>query len=323
MKHARLRLASAFLFLALPTAIVFTACDDTASEPPMIDGELALRYAQENYDLGPKIFRTEGAAKSAEWIRKQAVEMPGLLESGGQVRIVGTGAVKNVEIIIPPTVRNTAQEATEDFVVVGAHHDTKRLFSVPDFAGANDGASGVGALLAMARACVERMQMHPLPCGIRFVFFDGEEALYQYTETDGLVGSNDYVAGLRRDGLQGRCRAMVLLDMIGDKDLHIDLAGNSTPALANVVMAEAQAAGYADKFSRGDTAILDDHYPFLQAGIPAVDLIDFSFGPDNRYWHTGADTMDKISAESIKTAADVALRTVWRLAGTGFTDLQK
>ena len=289
---------------------------------PTIDGELALKYAQENYDLGPKIFRTEGAAKSAEWIRKQAIEIPGLLESGGRVGIVGAGEVKNVEIIIPPTDRNTAQEADGgDFIIVGAHHDTKRLFSVPDFAGANDGASGVGALLAMARACVEHMQTSRLPCGIRFVFFDGEEALYQYTETDGLVGSRAYVAGLRQTGDMERCRAMILLDMIGDKDLHIDLAGNSTPGLAKVVLEAANELGYGSKFALGDMDMLDDHYPFLQAGIPAVDLIDFEFGPENRYWHTEADTMDKISAESMKTAADVALRAAWKLAANGFKDL--
>ena len=312
-----------FLFTAGAVLLACaTGCQD-AAEVPATDGELAMRYAQGNYDLGPRIFRTEGAKMSAEWIEKQAIEMPGLLESGGQVRIIGPGAVKNVEIIIPPTVRKTPGGNDGDFIVIGAHHDTKRLFSVPDFAGANDGASGVGALLAMARTCVEYMQKRPLPCGIRFVFFDGEEALYQYTETDGLVGSRAYVDMLARNGEKDRCRAMVLLDMIGDRDLHIDLAGNSTPALAKLVMAEAEAAGHADKFSLGSTAILDDHYPFLQAGIPAVDLIDFSFGPDNCYWHTGADTMDKISAESIKCAADVALRTVWRLASSGFKDLPK
>jgi glutaminyl-peptide cyclotransferase len=312
-----------FLFAACAVLLVCAAGCQDAADPPAIDGELAMRYAQGNYDLGPRIYRTEGAAKSAEWIEKQAVEMPGLLESGGRVRIIGPGAVKNVEIVIPPTIRKTAGGDDCDFIVIGAHHDTKRLFSVPDFAGANDGASGVGALLAMARACVEYMQKRPLPCGIRFVFFDGEEALYQYTETDGLVGSRAYVDMLAKNGEKDRCRAMVLLDMIGDRDLHIDLAGNSTPALAKLVMAEAEAAGHADKFSPGDTAILDDHYPFLQAGIPAVDLIDFQFGPQNCYWHTGADTMDKISAESIKCAADVALRTVWRLAASGFKDLPK
>ena len=323
MKSARPRLVFVLAAMTALFAAAVSACKEDV-EPPTVDGELALRYAQENYDLGPKVYGTVGAAQSAEWIRKQAIEMPGLLESGGQVRIIGTGALKNVEIIIPPTVRSTAQGADDgDFIVIGAHHDTKRLFSVPDFAGANDGASGVGALLAMARACVERMQTRRLPCSIRFVFFDGEEALYQYTQTDGLIGSRAYVDGLRRDGTLKRCRAMILLDMIGDRDLHIDLAGNSTPALAKLVMAEAEAAGHADKFSLGSTDMLDDHYPFLQAGIPAVDLIDFSYGPDNCFWHTEADTMDKISAESIRTAADIALRTVWRLAATGFKDLPK
>ena len=280
---------------------------------PVIDGELALKYAQENYDLGPKVFRTEGAKKSAEWIVEQAQKIPGF-EKAGRVRIPPSAHGEyNVEIIFPGKEPN--------FVIVGAHHDTKRLFSVPDFAGANDGASGVGALLAMAAAITEYAQKELPPCTVRLVFFDGEEALYQYTETDGLVGSRVYVDMMKQDYSKLRCRAMILLDMIGDKDLHIELAGNSTPSLADVVLAEAAAAGYADKFSRGEVDMLDDHYPFLQAGKKAVDLIDFNYGPDNRYWHTGADTMDNISAESIKTAADVALRVVWRLAENGFADL--
>jgi len=86
-------------------------------------------------------------------------------------------------------------------------------------------------------------------------------------------------------------------------------------------MEAAAELGCGEKFSLGDMDMLDDHYPFLQAGIPAVDLIDFEFGPENRYWHTEADTMDKISAESMKTAADVALRTAWKLAANGFKDL--
>jgi len=325
MKSARFRLASVVAALTAATAVAVSvsACKDDI-DSPTIDGELALRYAQGNYDLGPRVFRTEGAQKSAEWIEKQAIEMPGLLESGGQVRIVGTGPVKNVEIILPPTVRNTAQEADDgDFIVIGAHHDTKMLFDEPGFAGANDGASGVGALLAMARACVEYIQTRRMPCGIRFVFFDGEEALYQYTDNDGLVGSRVYVDMLRRNGLLNHCRAMVLLDMIGDKDLHIELAGNSTPGLMNLVLNAAKPLGYGNKFSAGTTPMIDDHYPFLQVGIPAVDFIDFDFGPDNSYWHTKEDTMDKISADSIKTAADVALRTVWIFAENGFSDLTK
>ena len=318
-----------FLFAGLVSAcaVLFAAagCQDEPADAPVVDGELAMKYAQGNYDLGPRVFRTEGAAKSAEWIEEQAYTMPGMPETGWNIVTLHHDPIRTVEIVFHQKGR---AEDNEDFIVIGAHHDTKKLFSDPDFAGANDGASGVGALLAMVAAVGDYMNSHPLPCGLRFVFFDGEEALYQYTETDGLLGSRDYVEYLRRSGqledpATGRryCKAMILLDMIGDKDLHIALAGNSTPGLAKVVLKAADELGYGPKFSLGDINMLDDHYPFLQAGIPAVDLIDFEFGPNNCYWHTGADTMDKISAESMKTAADVALLTVWRLASNGFKDL--
>ena len=318
-----------FVFAGLVSAcavmLAAAGCQDEPADAPVIDGELAMKYAQGNYDLGPRVFRTEGAAKSAEWIEEQAYQMPGMPETGWNIVTLHHDPIRTVEIVFHQKGR---AEDNEDFIVIGAHHDTKKLFSDPDFAGANDGASGVGALLAMVAAVGDYMNSHPLPCGLRFVFFDGEEALYQYTETDGLLGSRDYVEYLRRSGqledpATGRryCKAMILLDMIGDKDLHIALAGNSTPGLAKVVLKAADELGYGPKFSLGDINMLDDHYPFLQAGIPAVDLIDFEFGPNNCYWHTGADTMDKISAESMKTAADVALLTVWRLASNGFKDL--
>jgi len=300
------------------SVLLLAAAGCREASTPGIDGALAMRYAQGNYDLGPRIFRTEGALRSAEWIKAEAERIPALAEAKGTVRLPGSAqaafsGVRNVEIAFPGS--------SDDFIVVGAHHDTKFLSGVPDFAGANDGASGVGALLAMATATADFARKQPLPCGIRFVFFDGEEALVEYTERDGLTGSRDYVNMLRSSGELERCRAMVLLDMIGDRDLHVELAGNSTPALAKLVLKAAKDLGHSGGFSSGSIPMLDDHYPFLQAGIPAVDLIDFSFGPDNRYWHTAEDTMDKISAESIKTVADTALRTVWLLAENDFKDL--
>ena len=312
------RILFAGLVSACAVMLAAAGCQDEPASAPVIDGELAMKYAQGNYDLGPRVFRTEGAAKSAEWIEEQAYLMPGMPETGWSIVTLRHDPIRTVEIVFHQKGR---AEDNVDFIVFGAHHDTKKLFSVPDFAGANDGASGVGALLAMAAAVGDYMNSHPLPCGLRFVFFDGEEALYQYTEGDGLLGSYDYVEYLRSTGEKDRCRAMILLDMIGDKDLHIDLAGNSTPGLAKVVLEAANELGYGSKFALGDMDMLDDHYPFLQAGIPAVDLIDFEFGPENRYWHTEADTMDKISAESMKTAADVALLTAWKLAANGFKDL--
>ena len=317
MKH---RIFFAGLVSACAVMLAAAGCQDEPSAAPVVDGELAMKYAQGNYDLGPRVFRTEGAAKSAEWIEEQAYKMPGMPETGWSIVTLHHDPIRTVEIVFH---QKGHDEGNEGFIVIGAHHDTKKLFSVPDFAGANDGASGVGALLAMAAAVGDYMNSHPLPCGLRFVFFDGEEALYQYTETDGLLGSRDYVEYLRSTGEIDRCRAMVLLDMIGDRDLDFEIAGNSTPALEALAVKAAGDLGHAKNVNPRRIDMIDDHLPFLQAGIPALDLIDFNFGPDNRYWHTKDDTMDKISAESIKTAADVALRVVWILAENGFADLDR
>ena len=103
-------------------------------------------------------------------------------------------------------------------------------------------------------------------------------------------------------------------------------AGREKPGLKRQHLTAVKAAadlGHAKNVNPRRIEMIDDHLPFLQAGIPALDLIDFNFGPDNRYWHTKDDTMDKISADSIKTAADVALRVVWLLAENGFADLSK
>lgn len=261
MKHRSL---FAGLVSACIVLLAAAGCQDEPAAAPVIDGELAMKYAQGNYDLGPRVFRTEGAAKSAEWIEEQAYLMPGMPETGWSIVTLRHDPIRTVEIVFHQKGR---AEDNEDFIVIGAHHDTKKLFSVPDFAGANDGASGVGALLAMAAAVGDYMKTRPLPCGLRFVFFDGEEALYQYTATDGLLGSRDYVEYLRSTDEIDRCKAMILLDMIGDKDLHIDLAGNSTPGLAKVVLEAADELGYGSKFALGDMDMLDDHYPLDRKSV--------------------------------------------------------
>ena len=110
--------------LALSLAAAGCGDEPASASAPVIDGELAMKYAQGNYDLGPRVYRTEGAAKSAEWIRDRALEMPGLLESGAEVRVFGSQAVRNVEIAIPPNVGGVGPD-NGDFIVIGAHHDTQ------------------------------------------------------------------------------------------------------------------------------------------------------------------------------------------------------
>jgi len=148
--------------------------------------------------------------------------------------------------------------------------------------GANDGGSSVGLLLELARVFSQRKPDFSL----WFVFFDGEEAQKAWTPTDSLYGSRYFVQRLRASGQTGRIKAMILMDMVGDKDLMLENDLSSTPWLMGLVRDTATELGLGEHLSGNPKAILDDHIPFTEVGIPAVDLIDFEFGPNNRYWHT-------------------------------------
>jgi glutaminyl-peptide cyclotransferase len=149
-----------------------------------------------------------------------------------------------------------------------------------------------------------------------FVFFDGEEALEAYGADDGLWGSRHFVAELQRRQLAGSIRAMVLLDMVGDANLNIGIPANCDDRLALQVFDAARDVGCRDFFGYRAQEILDDHAPFLAAGIPAVNIIDFDFGSapgKNDYWHTEQDTLERVSPRSLEIVGRTALRLISRL----------
>jgi Zn-dependent M28 family amino/carboxypeptidase len=186
-------------------------------------------------------------------------------------------------------------------IIIGSHYDTK-FFTNITFVGANDGGSSSGALLEIARIAVEQPSLW-------FVFFDGEEAVQQYSDVDGLWGSRFFVEDLKSKNQVGQVKAMVLLDMIGDKSLNVTVNGS----LIAPAFDASRAAGFRDYFAYGGNGMLDDHVPFMRAGIPAVDLIDFEFGSGpglNDYWHTEKDTLDKISSRSLEIVGKTTLRLI-------------
>ena len=193
-------------------------------------------------------------------------------------------------------------------VVVSGHYDTLRM---PGFVGANDGGSSAGLLMALA----ERLHLTG-PTGspaVWLVFFDGEESTKEWRDGDHTYGSRRLAARWTADGTSQRLRALINVDMIGDADLQLVYEGNSDGRLRETVWSIAAGLGYASVFGRRLGFIEDDHIPFVRAGVPSLNLIDFEYGPRNTLWHTTEDTLDKLDSSSfaiVLHVLEVAIRTL-------------
>lgn len=191
-------------------------------------------------------------------------------------------------------------------VVFSGHYDTKRIPGIR-FVGADDGGSSTGFLLEMAAA----LEGRPRRDDVYLVWFDGEESFGPWTATDSLYGSRHLAARWAADGTLARIKALINVDMIGDRDLGIMREETSSPALRELIWDTARRRGYGKYFLDAPGATEDDHTPFVRAGVNAIDLIDF----DKTYWHTEADTMDKLSAHSFDVVGAVLLEVLDRLEG--------
>lgn len=190
--------------------------------------------------------------------------------------------------------------------VVASHYDTKLSKDFP-FVGANDGGSSTGLLLALAPLLARKSFQHE----VRLVFFDGEESVpWDWDDAQSLYGSRHLAARWKADGTAKRIGAFILMDMIGDAELGIVKESNSTGWLSDQVWAAARSLGHAEHFLPDQVPLVDDHMPFLGIGVPAVDLIDFNYGPNHSYWHTEKDTLDKLSPRSLQVVGEVVLETL-------------
>jgi Zn-dependent M28 family amino/carboxypeptidase len=205
---------------------------------------------------------------------------------------------------------NVTADSRQPIFILAGHYDT--LFKT-GFIGANDGASSTAILLAFADALAHqktRMQ-------IWLVWTDLEEAIQSFSNGDGLYGSTHLAKKLAAAGEVPRIRGFFLLDMIGDKDLAVARETNSSQALQKVIAQAANQLGYGSYFFKYDANIIDDHAPFLQEGIPAVDVVDAEYGPMGarydpmgEYHHTNMDTMDKVSEHSLEVVGRTILLTI-------------
>lgn len=193
-------------------------------------------------------------------------------------------------------------------VAVSGHYETKWMPGIR-FVGANDGGSSTGFLLELARVLAGRRHRNE----ILLVFFDGEEAFGPWSDTDGVYGSRHLAARWAGDGTLARLKALINVDMIGDRDLGILQEMNSTAWLRELVWQTAAELDLRRHFLNQPAWIEDDHVPFLRRGVSAVNLIDFEYGPANSYWHTEHDTLDKLSARSFEVVGRVVLAVLRKL----------
>jgi Zn-dependent M28 family amino/carboxypeptidase len=192
----------------------------------------------------------------------------------------------------------TIPGARRERLVIAGHYDTKRVRQFR-FVGANDGGSSAAFLIELARILKARKNLFT----IELLFLDGEEAVFEWTGTDHTYGSQYAVDTARRTGTLASLKAMILVDMIADRDLRIRRDDNSTAWMTDVVWEAARRLKLSAHFLEERTQIEDDHLPFVKAGIPSLDIIDLDYAP----WHTAADTLDAVSAGSMQVVGDVLL----------------
>ena len=285
--------------LARPISLLLFTTLATRADSPKIweefSGEKAFAHVQRLVDFGPHPAGSDAIEKARDYIDEQ------LRHSGWRVtRQAFTddtprGKVRFVNLIARFSGDRNA--ASPSFLLC-SHYDTK-FFETIRFVGANDSGSSTGLLLELARV----IGQHPnLARKIELVFFDGEEAFENFSDTDGLYGSRYFAKQLQSGGAK-QFRGGILFDMVGDRSLGITLPANSPAAMARDIFAAAEALKLRNYFSYFDRDLLDDHVPLNAIGIPTLDIIDFDFP----WWHTADDTMDKISAQSLQIVGSVAL----------------
>jgi glutaminyl-peptide cyclotransferase len=271
----------ALIIVALAGTIGAGAAQTPAPDAQRVDGAAALRHIERLVAIGPRVAGSPGGELRRSGIDSEA-------QSFDATTPVGRLRMANVIARLPGR--------RSEVIIVAGHYDTK-LFKSFRFVGANDGGSSAALLIELAR----RLAKTPREYTLWLVWFDGEEAFETWTATDSLYGSRHLAGELERAGRLPR--ALVLLDMIGDRDLNIRRDTYSTPWLTDIVWASAARLGYGKHFLNDPLPVEDDHAPFLKAGVNSVLLIDFDYPP----WHTPDDTLDKVSARSLAVVGDVVL----------------
>jgi Zn-dependent M28 family amino/carboxypeptidase len=280
---------------------MLSSCSGTLAGGQSIDGEAALEHVKQLVSWGPHPPGSEAQMKVGDYL---VATLKNFDLQTHEHRLDALTPMGRIEM------RNIWAEvkgATDSVIVLASHYDSK-YFEDIEFVGANDGGSSTGVLLELAR---ELSENNPTPFTLWFVFFDGEEAFRTWTQRDSLYGSRAFVKWLRAQGKLSEISALILLDMVGSKDLALTRDRNSTQWLNDLIWRRAAEMGHSDVFApSGWTAAVDDHIPFSEQGIPVVDLIDLRYP----HWHTSGDTIDKLSPIKMEIVGNVVLGSLPEIA---------
>jgi len=290
---------------ACVVAVVLSACAQSSRTPSDIaglSGQRAMDYVKAQVAFGPRPPGSSQLQRCRDYIEQQMQGFGYRIEEDTFVAQTPYGPIKMQNLI--------ARKGSGDkgVIALASHYDTK-LMEGKNFLGANDGGSSTGLLIELARVLAANKD----PLDYWFVFLDGEEAFVEWSTFDSTYGSRHLAKRWKAEGVVPKIRDFILLDMIGDKELDILYDTSSTKHLMDLVFETAKKIGLKSILSSYQSAMDDDHTPFLDVGIPCVDLIDFNYGPENSYWHTPADTLDKISPQSLEKTGKLVLAVLAEL----------
>jgi glutaminyl-peptide cyclotransferase len=276
-------------------ALAVVACS-AQTTGPAFDSNRAWEHLRQLVSVGPRPAGSPALEQARKYIRSQLAAAGVDVSEQAWDAQTPVGTVRMINLIA------TIPGQRPDRIVFSGHYDTK-LFRNARFVGANDGGSSAAFLIEAARVLKGRQN----PLTMELLFLDGEEAFCENWNDcsrpgapDNTYGSRHYVAAARQSGTLSGIKANILVDMVADRDLRLKRDLNSTPWLTDIIWSSARRAKLDAYFVAEATNIEDDHIPFLEAGVPSVDLIDLEYPA----WHTPADTLEQVSARSLQVVGN-------------------
>lgn len=277
-----------------------TKISEDNGPPPAFDANRAMEYVKEIVAFGPRPIGSENHKKVENYLLSRLkgddVENDEFTVDTSE----GKFPVHNIIAKFPGK--------RDGIIVIASHYDTNYWLRNINYVGANDGGSSSALLLEIANQLRGKSRDG---YSVWLLWDDAEESMKpQWDDNESLYGVRHLAEKWQADGTIKKMKAFILEDMIGDADLNIDRDSNSTPWLEDFVYAAATHLGYQSHFFARTNPVTDDHIPFMQRGVPSVDLIDFEYGYGNVFWHTEQDTVDKLSPKSLEIVGKVTLETV-------------